>query len=94
MARIAINGLGRIGKLVLRDLIKNGAGGDIVLLNEPNADVEQLALLMEFDSVHGRWGKKYFLARWPFNFQWAKDKSIPYENCRGNCFKKRIILMS
>jgi glyceraldehyde 3-phosphate dehydrogenase len=57
MARIAINGLGRIGKLVLRDLIKNGAGGDIVLLNEPNADVEQLALLMEFDSVHGRWGK-------------------------------------
>ena len=57
MARIAINGLGRIGKLVLRDLIDNGAGGDIVLLNEPNADVEQLALLMEFDSVHGRWGK-------------------------------------
>ena len=33
MARIAINGLGRIGKLVLRDLIDNGAGGDIVLLN-------------------------------------------------------------
>lgn len=57
MARIAINGLGRIGKLVLRDLVDNGAGGDIVLLNEPNADVEQLALLMEFDSVHGRWGK-------------------------------------
>ena len=57
MARIAINGLGRIGKLVLRDIIDNGAGGDIVLLNEPNADVEQLALLMEFDSVHGRWGK-------------------------------------
>ena len=31
MARIAINGLGRIGKLVLRDLIKNGAGGDIAV---------------------------------------------------------------
>ena len=33
MPRIALNGLGRIGKLVLRDLIDTGAGGDIVLLN-------------------------------------------------------------
>jgi len=55
MPRIALNGLGRIGKLVLRDLIDNGAGGEIVLLNDPAADAEQHALLMEFDSVHGRW---------------------------------------
>ncbi len=55
MARIAVNGLGRIGKLALRNLVDQGAGGDIVLLNEPAADAEQLALLMEFDSVHGRW---------------------------------------
>ncbi len=53
--RIALNGLGRIGKLVLRDLIDTGAGGDIVLLNDPVGDAEQHALLMEFDSVHGRW---------------------------------------
>jgi glyceraldehyde 3-phosphate dehydrogenase len=55
MTRIALNGLGRIGKLALRDLIDTGAAGDIVLLNDPVGDAEQHALLMEFDSVHGRW---------------------------------------
>ena len=55
MPRIAVNGLGRIGKLVLRDLIDRGIGGDIVMLNDPQGDPEQHALLMEFDSVHGRW---------------------------------------
>ncbi len=55
MPRIALNGLGRIGKLALRDLIDTGAGGDIVLLNDPEGDAAQHALLMEFDSVHGRW---------------------------------------
>ncbi|MBD3764198.1 MAG: ArsJ-associated glyceraldehyde-3-phosphate dehydrogenase [Rhodobacterales bacterium] len=55
MTRIALNGLGRIGKLVLRDLIDTGAGGDLVLLNDPVGDAAQHALLMEFDSVHGRW---------------------------------------
>ncbi|WP_372500846.1 ArsJ-associated glyceraldehyde-3-phosphate dehydrogenase (plasmid) [Tistrella mobilis] len=52
---IALNGLGRIGKLVLRRLIDIGAGGDIVLLNDAAGDAAQHALLMEFDSVHGRW---------------------------------------
>ena len=55
MPRIALNGLGRIGKLVLRDLIDSGSGGEIVLVNDPVGDAEQHALLMEFDSVHGRW---------------------------------------
>jgi glyceraldehyde 3-phosphate dehydrogenase len=53
--RIAVNGLGRIGKLVLRDLVDTGAGGELVLVNDPAGDAEQHALLMEFDSVHGRW---------------------------------------
>lgn len=55
MPRIALNGLGRIGKLVLRDLIETGAAGEIVLINDPAGDPAQHALLMEFDSVHGRW---------------------------------------
>ena len=55
MTRIALNGLGRIGKLTLRDLTDTGAGGEIVLLNDPVGDPEQHALLLEFDSVHGRW---------------------------------------
>jgi glyceraldehyde 3-phosphate dehydrogenase len=53
--RIALNGLGRIGKLVLRRLIDIGAGGHILLLNDAAGDAAQHALLMEFDSVHGRW---------------------------------------
>ena len=55
MTRIALNGLGRIGKLALRDLIDTGAAGKIVLVNDSVGDAEQHALLMEFDSVHGRW---------------------------------------
>ncbi len=58
MPRIAINGLGRIGKLALRDLIDSGAGGQIVLINDPAGTPDQYALLMEFDSVHGRWPRR------------------------------------
>ena len=57
MPNIAVNGLGRIGKLVLRDLLETGAGGDIVLLNDLSNDIAQHALLLEFDTVHGRWSK-------------------------------------
>ncbi|MDV7271304.1 ArsJ-associated glyceraldehyde-3-phosphate dehydrogenase [Thioclava sp. A2] len=53
MPRIALNGLGRIGKLALRNLID--AGAEIVLLNDPVGTPEQHALLLEFDSIHGRW---------------------------------------
>ena len=55
MPRIALNGLGRIGKLALRNLIDAGAGGDIALINDPVGTPDQHALLMEFDSVHSRW---------------------------------------
>ncbi|MGB0410990.1 MAG: ArsJ-associated glyceraldehyde-3-phosphate dehydrogenase [Pikeienuella sp.] len=55
MTKIAINGLGRIGKLVMRALIDEGMPGEIVLLNDPAADIAQHALLLEFDTVHGRW---------------------------------------
>ena len=55
MPRIALNGLGRIGKLVLRDLVDRGFAGEIAFLNDPAGDPEQHALLLEFDSVHGRW---------------------------------------
>lgn len=55
MTRIALNGFGRIGKLLLRALADHPAKGEIVLLNDPVGTPEQHALLMEFDSVHGRW---------------------------------------
>ena len=53
--RIAVNGLGRVGKLVLRRLVDEGLGAQVALVNDAVDDPEQHALLMEFDSVHGRW---------------------------------------
>jgi glyceraldehyde 3-phosphate dehydrogenase len=58
MTRIALNGLGRIGKLVLRQMIDTGSGGQIVLVNDAAGSPGQHALLMEFDSVHGRWNAR------------------------------------
>ena len=58
MARIALNGLGRIGKLLLRRLIDEGMGDQIALINEPGADIDQHALLLEFDTVHGQWSRE------------------------------------
>ncbi|WP_300515290.1 ArsJ-associated glyceraldehyde-3-phosphate dehydrogenase [Aliiroseovarius sp.] len=55
MTRIAINGLGRIGKLVLRALHDTGIPGEVVLINEPVGDAHLHAHLFEFDTVHGRW---------------------------------------
>ncbi|MBX2825002.1 MAG: ArsJ-associated glyceraldehyde-3-phosphate dehydrogenase [Gammaproteobacteria bacterium] len=53
--RIAVNGLGRMGKLVLRDLAAQGGLESVVLLNDAVGTAEQHAHLLEFDSVHGRW---------------------------------------
>jgi glyceraldehyde-3-phosphate dehydrogenase/erythrose-4-phosphate dehydrogenase len=54
MARIAINGLGRIGKLVARSLLNlKDDSIELVLVNEPVGRIEQHALWLEFDTVHG-----------------------------------------
>jgi len=55
MPRIAINGLGRIGKLLLRHLHARGGLHDVVLLADAVGDAPMQAHLLEFDSVHGRW---------------------------------------
>jgi len=55
MKRIAINGMGRIGKLLLRDIAQRGLLNRVALVNEPVGDPAQLAHLLEFDTVHGRW---------------------------------------
>ncbi len=53
MTRVAINGFGRIGRLVLRSAKQNGAGDlDFVAVNDLT-DRETLAHLLRRDSVHG-----------------------------------------
>jgi glyceraldehyde 3-phosphate dehydrogenase len=54
--RIGINGFGRMGRLALR-----AAWGrddlEVVAVNEPMATADTMALLLEFDSVQGRWDR-------------------------------------
>ncbi|WP_353089883.1 ArsJ-associated glyceraldehyde-3-phosphate dehydrogenase [Synechococcus lacustris] len=52
--KIAINGFGRIGRLVFRALWDR-PGIEIVHVNDPAGDAHGAAHLLEFDSVHGRW---------------------------------------
>jgi glyceraldehyde 3-phosphate dehydrogenase len=53
--RVAINGFGRIGRLVLRSAVESGRDDmEFVAVNDLT-DNRTLAHLLEFDSVHGRW---------------------------------------
>lgn len=56
--RIAINGLGRIGRCVARAIFENSEYSDIelVALNGP-ADIETHKHLLKYDSIHGRFSK-------------------------------------
>ena len=55
--KVGINGFGRIGRLALR-----AAWGwpemEFVAINDPGGDVETLAHLLNFDSIHGRWDRE------------------------------------
>ena len=51
--KIAINGFGRIGRLVLRRLMQQHGNLDLVAINDIT-DPKTLAHLLAYDSVHGR----------------------------------------
>ena len=55
MKRIAINGFGRIGRIVFKELLETKH--EIVAINDL-CDNPQLAYLLKYDSVHGRYDKK------------------------------------
>lgn len=51
---IAINGFGRIGRMVLRALVESGRTDMEVVAVNDLADASRLAHLLKYDSVHGR----------------------------------------
>ena len=51
--RVAINGFGRIGRLLYRAAIEQKANVDFVAVNDIT-DAKTLAHLLKYDSVHGR----------------------------------------
>ncbi|MFB2800597.1 ArsJ-associated glyceraldehyde-3-phosphate dehydrogenase [Shewanella seohaensis] len=53
--KIGINGFGRMGRLALRAAWE-WDDVEFVQINDPAGDAATLAHLLEFDSVHGRWG--------------------------------------
>jgi glyceraldehyde 3-phosphate dehydrogenase len=53
MTVYAVNGLGRMGKLMLKPLLESGA--EIAFLNDKTGDAAMHAHLLEYDTVHGRW---------------------------------------
>ncbi len=54
--KVAINGLGRIGRAILR-LVIDEPSFDLVAVNDL-VDVENLAYLLRFDTVYGRYAKR------------------------------------
>jgi glyceraldehyde 3-phosphate dehydrogenase len=85
MPTVAINGLGRIGRAALKILLDD-AGLDLVAVNDI-ADVDNLAYLVKYDSVYGRYHREVsatdsalvvdgnriaaFAERDPANLPWA-----------------------
>ena len=54
MTKVAINGFGRIGRLVARAMIERGSDLELVAINDL-ADAKSNAWLFSRDSVHGKW---------------------------------------
>lgn len=51
--RVGINGFGRIGRLVLREMLSR-EDIEVVAINDPFLTAEYAGYMLEFDSVHGR----------------------------------------
>jgi glyceraldehyde 3-phosphate dehydrogenase len=51
--RVGINGFGRIGRLVFRAMMQHAGDFDVVAVNDLT-EPKQLATLLRYDSVHGR----------------------------------------
>ncbi len=75
MKKIAINGLGRIGRSVFKIIEANDAFR-LVAVNELE-DVENLAYLINYDTVYGRYGKKVKVASGNFE---TNDHTIKVYN--------------
>lgn len=53
MAKIGINGFGRIGRLVLRAAIERGV--EVVAVNDPFVPLDYMVYMFQYDSTHGRY---------------------------------------
>ena len=52
MAKVGINGFGRIGRLVLRAAIDKGVA--VVAINDPFIPLDYMVYMFKYDSTHGK----------------------------------------
>jgi glyceraldehyde 3-phosphate dehydrogenase len=64
--RVAINGFGRIGRMMLRAAKQRRLDIDFVAINDV-ADLEPLAMVLRYDSIHGRY---------PGTVEWTQDTLV------------------
>jgi glyceraldehyde 3-phosphate dehydrogenase len=55
MAKVGINGFGRIGRMVLRACIEKGVQVDAI--NDPFITLDNMVYLLKYDSVYGRFAQ-------------------------------------
>jgi glyceraldehyde 3-phosphate dehydrogenase len=86
--RVAINGFGRIGRLVLRSIIESGRKDIVVVGVNDLGPVETNAHLLRYDSVHGRFpaevkveGDKMIVAGHPIRVTAIKNPAeLPHKD--------------
>jgi len=84
--RVAINGFGRIGRLVLRAMLEHGDVFKIVAINDL-AEIDKLAYLLKYDSTQGTYpgdvsieGKQIFVANQDIRvLSKSKPADLPWE---------------
>ena len=60
LARVGINGFGRIGRLVMRSAFSSNAHkARVMQINDPFMDIDYLMYLLKYDSVHGKFQPQF-----------------------------------
>ena len=87
MAKIAINGFGRIGRAVFREIIKNYPDLEIVAINDLT-DNETLLHLLKYDSIYGKYDGsidcEMLTEKDPENLPWKKLNVDIVLECTGH----------
>lgn len=75
MIRIGINGLGRVGRILVRQILLSD-DFELVVINELDPDIKNLVYLLKHDSIYGRFGGEILIDE--------EENAISYE---GNKIK-------
>ena len=67
MIRIGVNGVGRIGKSIIRQILLS-EDLELAAVNDINLDVENVAYILNYDSIYGKFEKEVTTNRKTFFF--------------------------